>query len=139
MLAGAAGPRDTTPDCVRFGFVPGAVSTSTRATAERVSALGTTIGAARLIDVKMRQVGARFGGCYLTTNTGQALRGRPVETQAFIIGDFIVVSPDSTLRFDEKMTLKEDYDFGAQHLQRYGVVCRVNRLFMCGFPPSPPT
>ena len=48
----------------------------------------------------------------------------------FIVGDFIVVQPDSPVRFDTRMTLKEDYDFTAQHLQTHGKVCRVNRLLI---------
>eukprot|EP01052_Picozoa_sp_SAG31_P064322 SAG31_NODE_23191_length_509_cov_0.924390_1_plen_62_part_10 len=35
----------------------------------------------------------------------------PIKEKVFIIGDFIVVDPSSTVRFDELMCLKEDYDF----------------------------
>jgi hypothetical protein len=42
----------------------------------------------------------------------------PVTTQHFIVGDFIVIDTGATnLLFDEKMTLKEDYDYTAQVLQ----------------------
>lgn len=46
----------------------------------------------------------------------------------FIVGDLIAVAPDSPLRFDEKLKLKEDYDYTCQNLARYGVALRVNRI-----------
>jgi len=46
----------------------------------------------------------------------------------FILGDFFVVEPDSTVRFDEDMTLKEDYGFTAAHITKYGSVMRCNRM-----------
>merc|ERR1712032_730988 len=45
----------------------------------------------------------------------------------FIIGDFLVVD-NSPVRFDESLTLKEDYDFTCAHIQRHGSVLRCNRL-----------
>lgn len=38
--------------------------------------------------------------------------------------------PSSTVRFDEQMLLKEDYDFTAQHVAKHGCICRMNRLFV---------
>ena len=46
----------------------------------------------------------------------------------FILGDLMVIDPDSSPRFDEAMTLKEDYDLTAQHLHTYGKTVRSNRV-----------
>lgn len=45
----------------------------------------------------------------------------------FIVGDMIAVAP-CDLRFDTNLKLKEDYDFTAQHLQKFGLVVRLNRI-----------
>ena len=64
----------------------------------------------------MRDEGTYLGGAYPTANKGQAMNSPPMHSDAFIVGDFLVVDPTSTPRFDEKMSLKEDYDMTAQHL-----------------------
>ena len=46
----------------------------------------------------------------------------------FILGDFMVVNSESSVRFDANMTLKEDYDFTCSQILQHGRVCRVNRL-----------
>jgi len=46
----------------------------------------------------------------------------------FILGDFFVVEPDSTVEFDNDMRLKEDYDFTCSHISKYGSVMRCNRM-----------
>lgn len=79
----------------------------------------------------MRRQGAFYGGVYPNTNDGFAYATPPITTEHFIVGDFIVVdSVNSSLRFDERMTLKEDYDFTCQHLHTHGQVCRINRIFV---------
>merc|ERR1712032_328442 len=45
----------------------------------------------------------------------------------FILGDFFVVD-DSNVNFDERLTLKEDYDYTCAHLQVHGSVMRCNRM-----------
>ena len=87
------------------------------------------LDAARYIEVQMRQTKSRLGGVYCTKNVPQGLNGPPVQTHLFVIGDFMVIDPTSKPRFDEKMSLKEDYDFTAAHLKEYGVVARSNRVF----------
>ena len=72
----------------------------------------------------MAGVGARLGGAAPTANPFYANIKRPVHSGAFIVGDFIVVGKDCDLRFNEHMTLKEDYDYTLQHVMRYGVVAR---------------
>ena len=66
---------------------------------------------------------------YCTKNVPQGVNCPPVSTNLFVIGDFMVIDPQSKPRFDEKMSLKEDYDFTAAHLVEYGVVARSNRVF----------
>ena len=76
------------------------------------------VGAARMVEVGMRQVGAKYGGVFPCMNAGFAFNNAPITVQHFIVGDFIVLDPGSPLRFDEELRLKEDYDLTAQHLDR---------------------
>lgn len=48
---------------------------------------------------------------------------RSISNRHFVIGDMILVRP-CELIFDETMTLKEDYDYTLQHIQRFGGVIR---------------
>jgi len=50
----------------------------------------------------------------------------PISKNTFCIGDALFVKP-SEPRFDENLTLKEDYDFTLQHIERYGVTARYQR------------
>jgi len=90
--------------------------------------LVSPVNAARYIEVQMREKGAKLGGVYCTQNEGQAMNSQAVSEEAFILGDLMVIDPESTPRFDEKMSLKEDYDLTAQHLHLYGNVLRSNRV-----------
>lgn len=88
--------------------------------------------AAAYIELQMRAVegGVHLGGVYPTKNAGQALCVQPLSTDLFVIGDFLIIDPQSAPRFDEKMSLKEDYDFTAQHLSTFGKVARSNRVLI---------
>merc|ERR1711920_204148 len=46
------------------------------------------------------------------------------------MGGIFFVSDMSPCRFDEQMTLKEDYDFTCQHIDQHGSVYRCNRMFV---------
>lgn len=46
-------------------------------------------------------------------------------SDGFVIGDFTMTSYDNTLRYDENLKLKEDYDFSLQNLQEYGHAPRM--------------
>lgn len=48
-----------------------------------------------------------------------------INPRAFVIGTFMGIR-NTDLRFDEQITLKEDYDFTIQHIAKYGNVCRYN-------------
>jgi hypothetical protein len=87
--------------------------------------------AARRVVQCMLETQTWLGGLYVNTNVARSLFQPPTSPYHFIVGDFIVVRPGSAPRFDTNMRLKEDYDFTAQHLDVYGAVCRMNRLYAC--------
>ena len=89
----------------------------------------TPLTAARYIELNMRDNGARLGGVYVNVNKGFALMTPPVSKNLFVVGDFLVVDPSSSPRFDESMTLKEDYDFTAQHLDKVRTHARSSFWF----------
>ena len=78
---------------------------------------------------KMREVGAKLGGVYPQANPARAFHQCEFSNEHFILGDFFVAD-NSPVRFDESMTLKEDYDFTCTHLREHGKVLRWNRLLM---------
>lgn len=85
----------------------------------------TAAEAVALICDAMDQVGARFGGCAPTTNKFFYSAGRPIGTKHFIMAQLMVIDP-TDLRFDTTFGTKEDYDFGLQHLYRFGTVARAD-------------
>jgi len=93
--------------------------------------LVSPVAAARYMLAKMRARGnqCKLGGVYPLSNGGRAMRAEAVHQQHFILGDFFA-SEVSDIRFDERLTLKEDYDYTASHLQKYGEVLRCNRLII---------
>lgn len=89
------------------------------------------VGAAHYLFHVMTTANAKLGGAYPNCNHGFAFQQPPTSPDLFIVGDFLVCDvKNNPLRFDQDMTLKEDYDFTAQHLHKYGHVCRSNRLFV---------
>src|SRR5262245_21049998 len=50
---------------------------------------------------------------------------RRVSRRHFIVGDVFLAAP-STIRFDETLRLKEDYDYTAAHLMAFGEVARLD-------------
>jgi hypothetical protein len=90
------------------------------------------VGAAQIVAAFMTLKKAHLGGSYPCMNAGFAMNQAPVTTDHFIVGDFIVVDTrkPNVPRFDEHFSLKEDYDYTAQHLDQYGAVARVNRLLV---------
>jgi len=75
----------------------------------------------------MDDTGAMLAGVAPTSNAFFFHPEKPLHTAAFIVGDMIAVKPNN-LRFEEAMTLKEDYDYTLQHLTQYGAVARVNAI-----------
>jgi hypothetical protein len=52
----------------------------------------------------------------------------PISFTKFCIGSFMIIRTDCDLRFDNNLTLKEDYDYTLQHIQKYGGVVRCNDI-----------
>lgn len=109
---------------------PGSLQVANQRAKEATTAACALGLCARYVDAQTRASGpAKLGGTYPCGNPGQALGGPVVGAEHFIVGDFIVVQPDA-IRFDEAMTLKEDYDFTCQHIYKHGRVARCNRLLI---------
>jgi len=89
------------------------------------------VAAARFIVAKMRACEGpkpKLGGVYMLGSCARTFVGEAFPRRHFILGDFFVAEPDSTVKFDEEMHLKEDYDFSASHIAKYGSVMRCNRM-----------
>jgi len=91
------------------------------------------VSAARFLLAKMRGTTdgpqPQLGGVYPLRNVGQAFAATTYHRKHFILGDFFVVDK-STVRFDTRMSLKEDYDFTCSHLKEHGAVLRCNRMII---------
>merc|ERR1711937_480450 len=85
--------------------------------------------AARFFLAKMRSKGAKLGGVFPLANAGRSFLQDAFTYHQFILGDFFV-SEASDVRFDQTMTLKEDYDYTCSHLNKYGAVFRCNRMLI---------
>lgn len=88
------------------------------------------VAAARFMLAKMR--GAedpkpRLGGVYMLGSCARTFAGEAFVRKNFILGDFFVADK-SPVRFDQEMTLKEDYDFTCAHINAHGSVMRCNRM-----------
>jgi len=90
------------------------------------------VAAARFLAAKMRARGpgkCMLGGVYPLSNGGRAMRAEAFHRMHFLLGDFFVAEA-TPCRFDERLSLKEDYDFTCSHLERYPEVLRANRLLI---------
>jgi hypothetical protein len=76
-----------------------------------------------------RELGAFLWGVNLTNDKQIYREYTPFCTVAYIGGPFQAILRGCALRYDERMPLKEDYDFSLQHLNRYRCVLRVNRCY----------
>ena len=103
-----------------------------RAGANKLEA--SPVAVARLLTAVMARAGAALGGAPPTANPGLACGMPPVGAAHFVVGDFTVLdlSRPPVLRWDEAITLKEDYDYTAQHLLHHGSVARSHRI-LCSF------
>lgn len=89
------------------------------------------VAAARFLLARMRgsERKPQLGGVYPLGNAARACRSPGVTYHNFILGDFFVTEP-GPIRFDTRLTLKEDYDFTCSHLAAHGAVLRSNRLII---------
>ena len=53
-------------------------------------------------------------------------------TSGFIIGDFTMTKPNTGIRYDSNLRLKEDYDFTLQYLKKYRRTAKHNYI-ICDF------
>mmetsp|Transcript_13561 Transcript_13561/g.22318 ORF Transcript_13561/g.22318 Transcript_13561/m.22318 type:complete len:566 (+) Transcript_13561:88-1785(+) len=89
------------------------------------------VAAAQFMLAKMRAspLKPQLGGVYPVSNPALTMGTEEFATEHFILGDFFVVD-SSPCRFDNNMTLKEDYDFTCSHIKKHGSVLRCNRMFV---------
>lgn len=74
----------------------------------------------------LEMTGAHLAGVAPTANPFYS--SPRIHPTGFIVGDLIAVAPRCGLRFDETFTLKEDYDYTAQHLAEHGQVARLDQI-----------
>lgn len=92
------------------------------------------VAAARFIFAKMcgcpEKQKPHLGGVYMLGSCARTFGAEAFSRNHFIIGDFFVadVSSELKVKFDESMTLKEDYDFACSHIKTYGSVMRCDRM-----------
>merc|ERR1719215_1274220 len=72
----------------------------------------------------------KLAGVFPTANAAMTLGTSEFGRHHFILGDFFVAEPSSACRFDNSMTLKEDYDYTCSHIHAHGSVLRCNRMFL---------
>lgn len=75
----------------------------------------------------LSRVKAHLAGGAPTANAFYFSPNRPFSSHNFIVGDFSFIRK-TDLRYDESMTLKEDYDYTMQHINLYGSVLRANGI-----------
>ena len=79
------------------------------------------------IITQMDKYGMYLGAVSPTNNEFYFSETRPIGLRHFCLGDLHVVKK-CDLRFDENLTLKEDYDYTLQHIKKFGGVCRLNHI-----------
>jgi len=91
----------------------------------------TPLAAAQFMLAKMRSSPSepKLAGVLPTGNAAMTMGSEEFGTQNFILGDFFVADK-SPCRFDESMTLKEDYDYTCSHISKHGSVLRCNRMVL---------
>lgn len=90
------------------------------------------IAAAQFMLAKMRSHSSKpkLGGVFPQANMAMSVCQEEFGFRHFILGDFFVAEQSSPCRFDNTMTLKEDYDYTAAHLSTHGAVLRCNRMLV---------
>ncbi len=74
-------------------------------------------------------LGAKLWGLNVNNDKACYREYTPFSTTAYIGGPFQAVMRGCDLRYDEKLPLKEDYDFTLQHLNKYRCTFRVNKAY----------
>jgi hypothetical protein len=79
--------------------------------------------------IMARDLGAYLWGLNVNGDTSAYREYTPFSTTAYIGGPFQAVMRGCTLRYDERFSLKDDYDFTLQHLNKYRCTFRVNGAY----------
>lgn len=74
-------------------------------------------------------IGAKLWGVNVNEDPQCYRESGPFSTLAFIGGPFGCFLRGNTCRYDERLSLKEDYDMTLQQLNRYRVVLRINKYY----------
>lgn len=99
-------------------------------TAQRLVVSPVAAGRFMLAKMRANDQKPKLGGVLPTGNIARGLAQPSVTMKNFILGDFFVSDVGSNVRFDQRLTLKEDYDFTCSHLNQYGSVLRCNRMVL---------
>merc|ERR1712232_728362 len=89
------------------------------------------LAAAQWMLAKMRSspLKPKLAGVLPTANATMTMGTDEYSTRHFVLGDFFVADK-SPCRFDETMSLKEDYDYTCSHISKHGSVLRCNRMVL---------
>jgi len=89
------------------------------------------LASAQFILAKMRSDPKKpqLGGVFPTGNATMTMGFQEYSRHHFILGDWFVAD-NSPCRFDNTLTLKEDYDYTCSHIKKHGAVLRCNRMFV---------
>lgn len=75
------------------------------------------------------ECGCSVFGMNMLPDTGAYRQYTPFSFTNCVLGPFMAVRTDTPLRFDERLSLKEDYDFSIQAMRRDRRVLRFNQYF----------
>ena len=76
---------------------------------------------------QMEKYDMYLGAVSPTNNEFYFSETRPIGFRHFCLGDLHLIRK-CDLKFDESLTLKEDYDYTLQHIKKFGGVCRLNYI-----------
>lgn len=79
--------------------------------------------------IMAEDIGAFLWGLQVNDDPQSYRESCPFSTVSYIPSPFQAIRQGCHLRYDERLPLKEDYDYTLQHLQTYRVVFRVNHAF----------
>ena len=77
--------------------------------------------------IMCKEINFKLWGVNLNKDALNYKHNLPFNTKSIILGPFSCHLKDSTIRYDEKIPLKEDYDLAIQHLNKYRGILRFNK------------
>jgi len=87
------------------------------------------LGFVEKYSIMARDLGAYLWGLNVNNDKACYREYTPFSTTAYIGGPFQAVIRGCELRYDERLSLKDDYDFTLQHLNKYRCTFRVNSAY----------